>query len=312
MRRLLICVLLLTISFVGVQIADASTSAEVKTQLACPRGVTLSVYTPRLIAEGRTDFSANYEDDSSEYLAGNNSGFDLIFAPTFTVTQDGKPISIISGGVATQNVSSTSMPRKGDLTVRIDAWSDTYGACEAQTITIPRGDGLVGLTSWGIIGFSLAKNVWTGAWTGEGDNPSGGWTFGSCMPLSTKPIRIKTVTSGGGGSATKTILVDACKLLVPPHSGGKIVKIPLAKLAIAEGRVDFIASTFRGPGTQKYTITATWGSARSVLRLTVTWTPEVIIWQGTDDFVNVCINDSYKIWSKNGQLYCKQVGYPDW
>jgi hypothetical protein len=309
MRLLILCVLAF-FSIVGV--ASANQSTEVKTQLACPRGVTLSVYTPRLIAKGRTDFSANYQDDSSKYLSGNNSGFDLIFAPTFTITQDGKPISIISGGVATQSVSSKSMPRQGDLTVRIDAWSDTYGACEAQTISIPRGDGLVGLTSWGIIGFSLAKNVWTGTWTGQGDNPSGAWTSGSCMPLSTKPIRIKTVTSGGGGSATKTILVDACKLLVPPHSGGQLVKIPLGKLAIAEGRVDFIASTFRGPGSQKYTITASWGSARSVLRLTVTWTPEVIIWEGTDDFVNVCINDSYKIWSKNGQLYCKKDGYPNW
>lgn len=207
------------------------------------------------------------------------------------------------------------MPTTGNLTVRIDAWSDTYGACEPQTIIIPRGDGLVGLTPWGkgYDQITLATSVWTGGWSGEGDIPSGDWQVGSCMPLSTKPIKITIATSGDSGSATKTINIDACKHLVPPNTPAQkqTIRISNAKFVITRGEIQFW-STSRGPGTTKYTVTATWGSARSVLRRTVRWIPEVIIWQGTDAFVNTCINDSYNILSKNGQLFCKKVGYQDW
>lgn len=37
------------------------------------------------------------------------------------------------------------------------------------------------------------------------------------------------------------------------------------------------------------------------------------IWQGTDDFVNVCINETLRLWSEGGRLYCEQdfPGYGD-
>jgi hypothetical protein len=33
------------------------------------------------------------------------------------------------------------------------------------------------------------------------------------------------------------------------------------------------------------------------------------IYEGTDDFINTCINDSHRLWSRNGRLYCHVSGY---
>jgi hypothetical protein len=34
----------------------------------------------------------------------------------------------------------------------------------------------------------------------------------------------------------------------------------------------------------------------------------IVIWQGTDSFINICINHSYEIRSRGGRLYCVQKG----
>jgi hypothetical protein len=41
-------------------------------------------------------------------------------------------------------------------------------------------------------------------------------------------------------------------------------------------------------------------------RVKVRYTPGYRIWEGTDAFVNVCINDLRRIWSSGGRLYCDE------
>lgn len=42
---------------------------------------------------------------------------------------------------------------------------------------------------------------------------------------------------------------------------------------------------------------------------TARWVPDRIIWQGTDDYWNVCILDDYTVYSSGGRLYCRIPSY---
>ena len=270
---------------------------ETQTVLTCSDG-DVTVYTPNLIATGRSTLSASW---------GNDPG--LAYHPTIVISQNQKPIATILTSGQRQYASVSGLPTTGPLTLNISA-PDEGNTCSSATITIPREKGYSGLALMKGDGggfFSLAKNTWTGIWSGDTSEPSGLWMIGSCTPLLNKPIILSYTTSGVAGNAAKTLKIDACKL-APRGLPTTKISLPQAVLKISDGYLD-VTPIFRIGGTQTYRVKATWGSSAKQASWRATWTPARTIWQGTDDFVNICINDTYNLYSKGGQLYCTISGY---
>ena len=66
---------------------------------------------------------------------------------------------------------------------------------------------------------------------------------------------------------------------------------------------------FRSTEKLSYRVVVKWGSSTMRGSWSSTRIAPRIIWQGTDDYVNVCINDGLETYSKNGRLYCTVQGY---
>ena len=282
----------------------SAAKTETISKLACPGGATLYVYTPNVIAKGRDMPGVSWASDTS-----------VAWHPTIQIRQAGKVVSTMTTSGQTTYSSVGNLPVSGALSLTITSKGES-GSCTPVELTIPRTKGYSGLetgvgpqiaSSSDVFVLSLAKSTWTGLWTGDTDDPSGTWQVGSCTPLLNDPIIISYATSGVAGTASKTLRLDACKL-APPGVPATKIRLPQAIATITRGAL-IISPTLRTAGSQSYRVTAKWGASTKRAAWKASWVAPRTIWQGTDDFINVCINEGLQTYSKNGRLYCTVQGY---
>lgn len=133
----------------------------------------------------------------------------------------------------------------------------------------------------------------------------------------TRPARIKIVFKGKGANwrATNTWCMDGCGcalgegIWVPNGTdfGGLFENTndALAARTLALS----VSDAFGGVSYHKTLNLGYWVSANGKLlrsgRLQVRIDASYrTIWEGTDDFINICINDTEKLYSSGGRLYC--------
>jgi hypothetical protein len=149
---------------------------------------------------------------------------------------------------------------------------------------------------------SLSRSVWSGG--GEVqisiDKPFR-W---KCLRAAAGPVR---VTFRGPGGARTVAINDQCGHLTT--TGGRRRGWRL-RGRLRYGTFDAtFKDLFRQTGQRTFRYKARFGgqtlaSGRFIVR--TKRTPGYRIYEGTDAFINVCINDLRRIWSSGGRLYCDE------
>lgn len=159
-------------------------------------------------------------------------------------------------------------------------------------ITIPTGLGRLGTPEFltrvgGIAIFSFAEEP----------------EFADCQNGARVPA---TLLVRSGSVRRQLVVPDQCL----PGRAQRSTSAPNWRLAAHPRGISFRAFGKR-PKLQRFTFTLRLGprkvSGKFIVRRS--YFPPRTIWQETDDFVNVCINQLLRIWSSGGRLYCTEPAF---
>jgi hypothetical protein len=281
-------VALLIIGGITAPLADAA---------ACdPNFLTLGVQQPAKLATGRTSFSFDVAvGDATE-------------TPSVTATattSDGTPVATTTIQTPLANTYLgviSGLPKTGNVSITI-AWhqeqSASYAAptCDgSKSFDVTRFPGNFGLGHWAEVSapkYSAAPKILT-------------YAYPDCELLAVAKATISVSALGVLGKASRQVTVpDQCSV-VDKQSGLKkhVYKVGGGKLFVGAGVLRLTAPTLAREGDETYSITVTVGRHKENSTASISFYPATTVWQGTDSFVNVCVNESLEIFSSGGKLYC--------
>jgi hypothetical protein len=134
-----------------------------------------------------------------------------------------------------------------------------------------------------------------------------------------RPAKIKLVFKGNGASwrSSNTWCMDPCDCALGQGTWGAGAGFLFENMddALAARRLTLVPTeAFGGVSVHRTFNLGYWVSVNGSLlrfgRLQVRIDKDYrTIWQGTDDFINVCINDLEKLYSSGGRLYCLSLEF---
>ena len=131
---------------------------------------------------------------------------------------------------------------------------------------------------------------------------------GSCNQV--RPGAVRVTVRGAG--RTRLTATDACGRWRQRSGHRPGLRVGGTHGALDDGARLRFAPTSGRTSTRRYAVTVQW-RGRTLARRTVVarvfHQPDRRVWQGTDAFVNYCINRLKRTWSRGGRLFCWRPGY---